>query len=62
MRVRSPTKQARWRTVGDNNKIMAASELMDSKQSCLEAIATVRAEAKSATVDDRTGETKERGD
>lgn len=39
-----------WRAVGDNNKIMAASELMQDKQSCLDAIAVVQAEAATAKV------------
>ncbi len=34
-----------WRAIGDNNKIMAASELMESKQSCLSAIVTMKSEA-----------------
>lgn len=49
-----------WRAVGGNNEIMAASELMDSKQSCQRAIDVVKAEAASATVHDKTNETKER--
>jgi uncharacterized protein YegP (UPF0339 family) len=50
-----------WRAVGDNNEIMAASELMESKQACKDAIATVQAEAAGAQVIDKTSETKERG-
>ncbi len=50
-----------WRAVGDNNEIMAASELMASKQSCKNAVAVVKAEAASGRVIDRTDETKERG-
>ncbi len=50
-----------WRAVGDNNKIMAASELMESKQSCLSAIATMKSEAASGATHDKTGETSVRG-
>jgi uncharacterized protein YegP (UPF0339 family) len=50
-----------WRAVGDNNEIMAASELMESKQSCEGAIATVKREAAAAPIVDKTDETKERG-
>jgi uncharacterized protein YegP (UPF0339 family) len=50
-----------WRAVGDNNEIMAASELMESKQSCKDAIAVVQGETASAKVIDKTGEVKERG-
>lgn len=49
-----------WRAVGDNNEIMAASELMTTKQSCKDAIAVVQTEAASAKVFDKTDETKER--
>lgn len=47
--------------LGDDNKIMAASELMTTKQSCLDAITTVKAEAHNAPVVDMTHETQERG-
>lgn len=50
-----------WRAVGDNNEIMAASELMNSKQSCQDAIAVVKAEAADAPIYDKTSETQERG-
>jgi uncharacterized protein YegP (UPF0339 family) len=51
-----------WRAVADgNNEILAASELMERKQSCLDAIAIVRREAATAQVQDSTHETKERG-
>ena len=50
-----------WRAVGDNNEIMAASELMSNKADCVSAIETVKAEAASAKVVDKTNETKERG-
>ncbi len=50
-----------WRIVGDNNEIMAASELMERKQSCLNSIAVVKRDASSAEIADMTHETKERG-
>ena len=51
-----------WRAVADgNNETLAASELMERKQSCLDAIAIVRREAAAAQVLDRTDEAKERG-
>lgn len=50
-----------WRAVGDNNEIMAGSELMDDKQSCLDAIAVVKVEAANAKVYDKTEMPKERG-
>ncbi|MEP6468205.1 MAG: YegP family protein [Chloroflexota bacterium] len=50
-----------WRAVGDNNKLMAASELMISKQSCLDAIATVKNEALVAHLDDMTTQPATRG-
>jgi uncharacterized protein YegP (UPF0339 family) len=58
---RNAAGQFWWRAVGDNNKIMAASELMTNKQSCLDAIATVKREAATARVDDKTAETSTRG-
>jgi uncharacterized protein YegP (UPF0339 family) len=58
---RNAAGQFWWRAVGDNNKIMAASELMTSKQSCLDAITTVKDEALVARVDDMTNETVARG-
>jgi uncharacterized protein YegP (UPF0339 family) len=42
---RNAAGQFWWRAMGDNNKIMAASELMTNKQWCLDAIATVKREA-----------------
>jgi uncharacterized protein YegP (UPF0339 family) len=50
-----------WRAVGDNNEIMAASELMERKQSCYDAIATVQAEAATASIHDKTDEVSVRG-
>lgn len=52
--------QSWWRAVGDNNEIMAASELMTSKKACRDAIAVVKTEAATAAVFDKTSETKER--
>jgi uncharacterized protein YegP (UPF0339 family) len=45
-----------WRAVGNNNEIMAASQMMERKQSCLDSIATVQREAVKAEVVDKTGE------
>jgi uncharacterized protein YegP (UPF0339 family) len=51
-----------WRAVAEgNNEILAASELMERKQSCLDAIALVKREAAAAPIEDKTDETKERG-
>jgi len=58
---RNAAGQFWWRAVGDNNEIMAASELMTGKQSCLDAIATVKREAATARVDDSSAETSARG-
>jgi uncharacterized protein YegP (UPF0339 family) len=49
-----------WRAVGDNNEIMAASELMTSKQACRDAIAVVKDEAAGGRVVDKTDEATER--
>ncbi len=57
---RNAAGQYWWRAVGDNNKIMAASELMNSKKACGEAIETVKAEAADAKVHDKTAETSTR--
>jgi uncharacterized protein YegP (UPF0339 family) len=43
-----------WRAVGDNNEIMASSQMLTTKQSCQNAIAVVQAEAASAKVHDKT--------
>jgi uncharacterized protein YegP (UPF0339 family) len=51
-----------WRAVGDNNKIMAASELMTTKQSCYDAIAVIKAESITGNTYDKTDETSVRGD
>lgn len=50
-----------WRAVGNNNKILAASELMSSKAACLKSIAVVKAGAARAPVRDRTTVVKARG-
>ena len=47
---RSDNGQYWWRAVGDNNEIMAASELMKTKQNCEHAISVMQAEARSMTV------------
>jgi uncharacterized protein YegP (UPF0339 family) len=51
-----------WRAVATgNNEILAASELMDSKRACQDAIAIVQREAANATVYDKTSEMSRRG-
>jgi uncharacterized protein YegP (UPF0339 family) len=50
-----------WRAVADNNEILAASELMNAKESCTKAINVVKREAATAPVHDLTYATKERG-
>ena len=45
-----------WRAVGNNNEIMAASQMMERKQSCLDSIATVQREAAKAEIVDKTDE------
>lgn len=45
-----------WRAMGDNNEIMAYSELMYRKDSCESAIRTIKREAATASVRDRTAE------
>jgi uncharacterized protein YegP (UPF0339 family) len=50
-----------WRAVSDgNNKILAASELMESKRACEEGISIVKREAEKAPVNDKTDESMER--
>ena len=51
---RNDNGQYWWRAVGDNHEIMAASELMKSKQSVEHAISVIQAEAASAPVRDQT--------
>jgi len=46
-----------WRAVGDNNEILAASELMTSKAGCENGIDVVKKGAASARIYDKTGET-----
>lgn len=43
-----------WRMVAANRRILAASEQYTAKQSCLNAIAIVKAEAAAAPIYDRT--------
>lgn len=50
-----------WRAVGDNNKVLAASELMESKAGCENGIDVVKKGAASAKVVDKTDETSKRG-
>jgi uncharacterized protein YegP (UPF0339 family) len=54
---RSKNGQYWWRAVGDNNEIMAASELMTTKQSCEHAVRVIKAEAAAAPVHDQSGPT-----
>jgi uncharacterized protein YegP (UPF0339 family) len=51
---RSDDGQYWWRAVGDNNEIMAASELMTSKQSCEHSIRVIQAQAADAPVHDQS--------
>ena len=53
---RSKDGQYWWRAVGDNNEIMAASELMHSKQSVEHAISVIKAQAAEAPVRDQSDE------
>jgi uncharacterized protein YegP (UPF0339 family) len=53
---RSKDGQYWWRAVGDNNEIMAASELMTTKQSCEHAIRVIQADAGAAPVRDQSGD------
>jgi uncharacterized protein YegP (UPF0339 family) len=57
---RNSAGQYWWRAVGDNNEILAASELMTSKQACQNGITVVKQGAASAQVLDATNETAER--
>jgi uncharacterized protein YegP (UPF0339 family) len=50
-----------WRAVADNNEILAASELMERKASCQDAIEVVKREAASAPVFDKTDDVSTRG-
>ncbi len=53
---RSGDGQYWWRAVGDNNEIMAASELMTTKQSCEHSIRVIQDQAASASVLDQSGD------
>jgi uncharacterized protein YegP (UPF0339 family) len=46
-----------WRAVADNNKILAASELMETKAACENGISVVKAGAATAPVYDKTKKT-----
>jgi uncharacterized protein YegP (UPF0339 family) len=54
---RNSADQYWWRAVGDNNKILCASELMASKQACLNGINVVKQGAANAPIIDKTNET-----
>jgi uncharacterized protein YegP (UPF0339 family) len=54
---RNSAGQYWWRAVGDNNKILAASELMTSKAACENGIDVVKKGAASARIYDKTDET-----
>ena len=49
-----------WRAVGDNNEVMASSQLLKSKQACTDAIEVVRGEASDAPVHDKTNQVTQR--
>ena len=53
---RSHDGQYWWRAVGNNNEIMAASELMTTKASCEHAIGVIQAQAADAPVHDQSGD------
>jgi uncharacterized protein YegP (UPF0339 family) len=59
--LRSDDGQYWWRAVGDNNEIMAASELLTTKQSAEHSIAVIQAQAASAPVRDQSEEESPRG-
>ena len=44
----------RWQAVGNNGEIMAVSENMTRKQSCIDSIETVKKQAGGAEVVDKT--------
>jgi uncharacterized protein YegP (UPF0339 family) len=46
----------RWQAVGNNGEVMAVSERMTRKQSCLSAIDVVKKQAAAAEVVDKTDE------
>jgi uncharacterized protein YegP (UPF0339 family) len=52
--LRSDNGRYWWRAVGDNNEIMAASQLLTTKQSAEHSIAVVQAEAARAPVHDQS--------
>jgi len=56
---RSKDGQHRWRAVGDNSEIMAASGLIESKQSVGHAIDVIKTQAADARIIDQSeGETR----
>ena len=58
---RSRDGQYWWRAVGDNNEIMANSELMTTKQSCEHAIAVIQAQAAAAPIHDQSEDRRTAG-
>ena len=46
----------RWQAVGNNGEIMAVSETMTRKQSCLDSIETIKKQAAEGEVVDKTDE------
>jgi uncharacterized protein YegP (UPF0339 family) len=48
--------QFSWRAVADNNEILAASETLQSKDACTNAINVVKEQAASAEIKDQTAE------
>lgn len=58
---KNPQGKYWWRAVADgNNKILAASELLDDKNTCLHAINIVKVSAAQAQVHDMTHEVSHR--
>lgn len=49
-----------WRAVGNNNKILAASELMETKEACKNGIGVVQRGAATAPIYDKTDVVKNR--
>ena len=59
--LRSDDGQYWWRAVGDNNEIMAASEMLTTKQSAEHSISVVQSDAASAPVYDQSENATRRG-
>ncbi len=45
-----------WQVVGGNGEVMAFSQGMSRKQSCLDSIESIKKNASSADIDDRSNE------